>query len=353
MGALGGSRRGEPAPTFKKGNSMILIRRLTLLGVLLIPVALAAQGLDTTKIDQALGRSGQKLGDVYKVGFPRADLHVTLQGVSIKPGLALGSWAAFAGSNDNATVMGDLVLLQNEIGAVMARLRQSGFEITGVHNHLLNETPHVMYMHYMGHGQAAELAQSLKAALAVSKTPLGKPAAPAAKPGAEPAFVKTVEDVLGHKGTVTGGVLALGVPRADAVQMATPDDPHCILGRCTTIPPSMGVAESINFQQAGAGNVATTGDFVLTADEVNPVISALQEHHIEVTALHNHMLTDEPRLFFMHFWGVGPAQPVAEGIKAALDKVKTTYSARMQRPPSGGQADLKVRATGKPLASRL
>ncbi len=292
---------------------MIFIRRFTVfISLLLAAVPLGAQGLDTARIDQALGRAGQKLGEVYKVGFPRTGLRVTLQGVSIKPGLALGSWAAFAGSNDNATVMGDLVLLQNEVNAVMAKLRQSGFEIAGVHNHLLNETPHVMYMHYMRHGKAAELAQSLKAALDVSKTPLGTPASPAAKPGAEPAFAKTVEDALGHKGTVRGGVLAIGVPRAEAVTM-----------NGMAVPPSMGVAESMNFQKAGAGKIATTGDFVLTADEVNPVISALEEHHIEVTALHNHMLNDEPRLFFMHFWGVGAPESVAKGLKAALEKVHT------------------------------
>jgi hypothetical protein len=292
--------------------TMVSIRRsFVFVAVLCIPVVLGAQGLDTTKIDQALGRSGQKIGNVYKLGFPRTDLHVTLDGVALKPGLALGSWAAFSGSEVNATVMGDLVLLQDEVNPVMARLRQSGFEITAVHNHLLDETPHVMYMHYMGHGNAADLAKSLRAALAVSRTPLGKPAA-SPKVGSQPAWVKTVEDTLGHKGSFRGGVLAVGVPRAEAITMEG-----------MTIPPAMGVAESMNFQQAGNGKVATTGDFVLTGEEVNPVISALEAHHITITALHNHMLMDEPHLFFMHFWDVGPPQSVAEGLKAALEKVHT------------------------------
>jgi hypothetical protein len=176
---------------------------------------------------------------------------------------------------------------------------------------MLDETPHVMYMHYMGKGKAEELAAALKAALQKSKTPLGKPAAPP-RSAAEPAFVKTVEDALGHKGSFNGGVLAIGVARADT-----------IVDRGATIPPAMGMAESINFQEIGNGKVATTGDFVLVADEVNPVISALEEHHIEVEALHNHMLNEEPRLFFMHFWGEGSADSVAQGIKAALDKVRT------------------------------
>ncbi len=276
-----------------------------------VPSLLPAQGLDTTKIDQALGRSGTNTGEIYKIGFPRTDLHVIRHGVPIKPGFALGSWAAFEGTDDNAMVMGDLVLLQSEVNPVMTKLRGSGFEILAVHNHLLDETPHVMYMHYMGRGEAAKLAAELRSALEASKTPLGK-AAPAGKAAAEPFFVKTVEEKLGRKGTVSGGVLAFGVPRAET-----------ITDRGMTVPPAMGMAESIIFQEAGTGKVAATGDFVLLADEVNPVLSALQEHHIEVEALHNHMLYEEPRLFFVHFWGQGSAEAVAEGIGAALDKVHT------------------------------
>jgi hypothetical protein len=287
-------------------------RSLILISILFVPVAVFAQGLDTAKIDQAVGRSGQKLGDVYKVGFPRTDLHVLVHGVAIKPGLALGSWAAFSGANDNAVVMGDLVLLQGEVNPVMKKLRAAGFEVTAVHNHLLDETPRLMYMHYMGHGPAEQIASSLRTALAVSKTPLGKPAAAPAGTSAPPAWVKTVEDTVGRKGSFNGGVLSFGVPRADAVTMSG-----------MTIEPSEGVAESINFQEAGTGKVATTGDFVLTAEQVNPVISALEEHHISVTALHSHMLTEQPRLFFMHFWAVGSPESVAAGIKAALSHIST------------------------------
>ncbi len=291
---------------------MNFIRRLLIfVSLLAMPIAVSAQGLDTAKIDQALGWSGQKIGDVYKVGFPRTDLQVSVHGLAIRPGLALGSWAAFTGTDDHAMVMGDLVLLQGELNPVMEKLRSANFEISAVHNHLIDETPRVMYMHYLGHGAASQLASSLRVALAVSKTPLDKPAAAAEEP-APPAWVKTVEDSVGRKGAFKGGVLSYGVPRADSVTMGG-----------TTIAPAAGVAEAINFQAAESANVATTGDFVLTADEVNPVISALEAHHISVTALHSHMLTEEPRLFFMHFWADGPAQSVAEGIKAALEKVHT------------------------------
>jgi hypothetical protein len=291
---------------------MMMIARLRCLiafCILLSPILVSAQGLNTGPIDQALGRSGQKTGEVYKISFPRTDLHVSVHGLAIKPGLALGSWAAFLGTDDNAMVMGDLVLLENELNPVIAKLRSSGFEISAVHNHLMEETPHVMYVHYMGHGPAAQLATSLRAALSVSKTPLEKPAA-AAEEAAPPAWVKAVEDAVGRKGTFKGGVLSYGVPRSDAITMGG-----------MTIAPAAGVAEGINFQAADSGKVATTGDFVLTAEEVNPVISELQGQQISVTALHSHMLTEQPRLFFMHFWSVGSPESVGEGIKAVLSHV--------------------------------
>ena len=284
--------------------------RLLILSVALsLPVIVVAQSLDTAKIDEAMGRSGQQTGDVYRLGFPRTDLHVSVDGVEIKPGMALGSWAAFAGNDNAAMVMGDLVLLESELTPVMRKLRAAGFDITAVHNHVLNETPRVIYMHYMGHGKAVELAKALRGALAESKTPLDKPTPPA--PTTEPpAFVKTIEDTLGTKGRFAEGVLSFGIPRREAIT------DH---GMTLTTP--QGVAEAINFQEAGAGKVATTGDFVLTAEEVNPVISALEEHDIAVTALHSHMLTEQPRLFFMHFCAVGSSESVAAGIKAALSHI--------------------------------
>ncbi|HEV2245148.1 MAG TPA: DUF1259 domain-containing protein [Terriglobia bacterium] len=283
-----------------------------LISIAWFPIVTAAQALDTAKIDQALGRSGQKTGDVYRVGFPRTDLKVTVAGVAIKPGLALGSWAAFSGNDASASVMGDLVLLESEVNPVIAKLRSAGFEITAVHNHVLNEVPQLLYVHYLGDGSATDLAKSVHDALAVSKTPLGTPAAPAPAPASPPAFVKTIEDTLGRMGQLNGGVLAFGIARAEAI---TEDG--------KTLTPPQGVAESINFQETTSGQVATTGDFVLKAEEVNPVISALQEHKIQVTALHSHMLTEQPRLFFMHFWAAGNTEAVAQGIKAALSHIAT------------------------------
>lgn len=206
-------------------------------------------------------------------------------------------------------VMGDLVLLEDELAPVIDKLRGSGFEITAVHNHLLGETPHVLYMHYMGRGPAARLATALKTALSVSKTPLDKPVSVAEEP-TPPAWVTSVQDSVGRKGTFKGGVLSYGVPRSEEV---TADG--------MVVAPSAGVAEAINFQAADSGQVAATGDFVLTAEEVNPVISELRTHQILVTALHSHMLTEQPRLFFMHFWAVGDPKSVGAGVKAALSHV--------------------------------
>ena len=285
------------------------LRLLTVICVLWIPILAHAQGLITATIDQALGRSGQKTGDIYRVSFPRTDLHVSVHGVAIKPGLALGSWAAFSGSDEKAMVMGDLVLLEDELNPVLDKLHSAGFEISAVHNHLTDETPRVLYLHYMGHGPAGQLASSLKTALAVSKTPLEKPAAAAEEP-TPPAWVKSVEDSVGRKGTFKGGVLAYAVPRGEEITMDG-----------MAIAPAAGVAESINFQDAGSGKIATTGDFVLIASEVNPVISELRTNGILVTALHSHMLTEQPRLFFMHFWAVGTPESVGAGIKAALNRV--------------------------------
>jgi len=285
------------------------LRCLTAFCVLLLPIVVRAQGVTTEPIDQALRRSGQKTGEVYKISFPRTDLHVSVRGLAIKPGLALGSWAAFLGTDDKAMVMGDLVLLEGEVNPVVAKLRSSGFEISAVHNHLMEETPRVLYVHYMGHGPAAQLATSLRAALSVSKTPLEKPTA-TTEEATPPAWVKALEEAVGRKGTFKGGVLSYGVPRNDAITVSG-----------MTLAPAAGVAQAINFQAAESGKVATTGDFVLTAEEVNPVISELQGHDISVTALHSHMLTEQPRLFFMHFWSVGSPDSVGAGIKAALSHI--------------------------------
>lgn len=283
-------------------------------------IALAAAALlaapaqaasDWAAVGKALGKTGAvQGGDVYRVGLPRSDLHVTLDGVAIKPALALGSWVAFRDMGGETMVMGDLVLTQTEVAPVMTALSQNGVQITALHNHLLRSTPATMYMHIDGHGDAVKLATAIHEALAKSGTPMGaSPPAPAAKLDLDTAML---DQTLGAKGAVNGGVYQFSIPRGDAPK-----------AHGMAIPPAMGSAIAINFQPTGAGKAATTGDFVLTADEVNPVIAALRTNGIEVTALHNHMLDDEPRLFFMHFWANDDAGKLAKGLRAALDRVKT------------------------------
>ena len=270
----------------------------------------ASAALDTTAIDQALGIKGQMQGDVYRVGMPRTDLKVTVHGIAIKPGLALGSWAAFRRVGAQAILHGDLVLLESEINPLISKLQQGGLQITALHNHLIEETPHVMYVHYWGQGAEATLARALRAALDTTATPLTAPPPPAAGAAQpDPGFdADAIQKALGRTGAVRGGVLAISVPRPEKITMMGIE-----------MPPAMGMATALNFQSAGAGKVAATGDFVMTDDEVNPIAKALRAHGIAVTALHNHMLHGTPALYFMHFWAEDTAANVAAGLKAAVD----------------------------------
>jgi hypothetical protein len=275
-----------------------------------------AQEIDWKKVDEALGRTAAVSGDVHRYGFPRTDLTVTLDGVTIKPALALGGWAAFKPAHGGAMVMGDLVLLQTEINPVMAKLIANGLEITAVHNHLLRADPLTFYMHVGGHGDPVKLATALRTALAESKTPLTPPTA-AAPPPAVDLDTAQLDQIIGAKGQAVGGVYQFGVPRRDAISdngmQIAPAGP-------------MGVATAINFQPTGGGKAAITGDFVLAGEEVNPVIKALRENGIEVTAIHSHMLTEQPRLIFLHFWANDDAVKLAKGLRAALDKTARAKS---------------------------
>lgn len=266
------------------------------------------------RVEDAMGRKGSmQPADVFKFGMPRSDLKVTVEGTPIKPGLALGSWAAFKKSGNAAMVMGDLVLLSSEVEPVMSKLQEGGIEVTAVHNHLLGETPRVMYMHIAGQGNAVKLASALKNALALTKTPAAAPSS-LAKPQSLGIDTAQIEQILGHKGKENGGIYQVSVPRAEK-----------ITDMATEIPPSMGTASSINFQPTGNGRAAITGDFVLLGSEVNPVIRALRDHGIQVTAVHSHMLTENPRLFFMHYWANDNAVKLARGLRAALDKTNSAH----------------------------
>ena len=261
-------------------------------------------------VEQALGKAGQlQAGGVYRVAMPRTDLKVTVQGVEVKPGFALGSYAAFKKMGKDAMVMGDLVLLDAEVNDVMTRLLQAGIVVTALHNHLNEMSPHVMYMHYLGRGPAPQLATALREALSASGTPLGPAATPSAGAPTSPAIdQQQVESVLGRSGRLNNGIFQVSVARAERI---TEDGMELL--------PAMGVSTALNFQPTGDGKAAITGDFVLIGREVNAVARALREHGIQVTAIHNHALGDSPRLFYMHFWANDDAVKLAKALKSALD----------------------------------
>jgi len=282
------------------------------LGLVLVtgiaPSAFGQQNNNWKPVEDAMGRPGTVMGEVLRFGMPRKDLHVMVRGTAIKAGLALGSWAAFSKMGKDAMVMGDLVLTEDEIEPVMRKLQEGKIEIAAIHNHLIGEQPRVLYMHIESRGDAVQMAKAIHEALGLSKTP-GPDAAPAAGTSELSGLdQKTIEGIMGRSGKVNGGILAFGVPRAETITDAA-----------MVVPPSMGVATALNFQPTGEGKAAITGDFVLLGKEVNPVMKALREHGIDVTAVHSHMLTEEPRLFFMHFWANDDAAKLAKGLRAALD----------------------------------
>jgi Domain of Unknown Function (DUF1259) len=294
---------------------------LAMRGIVILATALvvgggaAAQEIDWKKIDDTLGRSAAVTADVHRYGFPRTDLNVTLDGVTIKPALALGGWTAFKPAHGGVMMMGDLVLLESEITPVMTAAIENGLEITAIHNHVLRANPATFYMHVSGHGDPVKLASALHTALAASKTPLTPPSAAAA---ADVALdTAELDRIVGVKGKSVGGVYQFGIPRRDSItENGMSLDPAAALG----------LATGINFQPTSAGKAAITGDFVLAPTEVNPVIHALRANGIEVTALHSHMLDEQPRLFFMHFWANDDALKLGRGVRAALDKMANAES---------------------------
>ncbi|WP_312371455.1 DUF1259 domain-containing protein [Lachnoclostridium sp.] len=264
--------------------------------------------IDQEAVEKILEKKGSMQDGVLKFTFPRYDLKVNIGPISIEPELALTSWMAFHQIGNHSMVMGDLVLLESEIDPVISQLIANGFEITALHNHLLYELPRIMYLHISGIGDAVKLAQGLINVFSVTQTPLTGHTANQTLPQE---YWSTVEEIMGKKGNRVGKVIQFSFPRADNIKEFG-----------VIIPPSMGISHAINFQFEGQ-KAATTGDFVLTANEVNPVVQTLKQYGITVTAIHNHMLYESPRLFFLHFWAVDNPERLAYGLKQALKKTNT------------------------------
>ena len=305
-----GGEHGAKRPN-KLENLMRIFAALLFGGAIMASISAAsAQDVEWQKVDEAFGRKPAVVsGDVHRYGFPRTDLTVTLDGVTIKPALALGGWVAFKPMQAEVMVMGDLVLLETEINPVMAKLLENGLNITAVHNHLLRANPATFYMHVGGHGDPVKMATSIRAALAQSKTPFAPPPASPAPAPAIDLDTAQLDQIIGFKGHANGGVYQFAVPRREpAIEGGMP------------VTTAMGGANAIGFQPTGDGKAAITGDFLVTGDEVNPLIRELRLNGIEVTAIHSHMLTEQPRMFFVHFWANDDAVKLAKGLRAALEK---------------------------------
>jgi hypothetical protein len=294
-----------------------MIPLIAICGVALTTATAAkAQEIDWTKVDGAIGRGAAVAGDVHRYNFPRTDLNVTLDGVTIRPAFALGGWAAMKPMHGEVMLMGDLVLLETEVNPVMAKLLENGVDVTAVHNHLLRASPATFYMHIGGHGDPVKIATAIKTALGESKTPLTPPAPPATQPAID-LDTAQLDQIIGVKGNPNGGVYQFAVPRRDPISES---------GMQITPVGPMGAANAINFQPTGGGKAAITGDFLVTGEEVNPLIRTLRSNGIDVTAVHSHMLNEQPRMFFIHFWANDDAIKLAKGLRAGLDKTAVTKS---------------------------
>jgi hypothetical protein len=296
-------------------NRILFLASISL-GVALSMPAKAAQ-TDWFIVDTILTRTGAVSGEVHRYGLPRSDLNITLDGVALKPGFALGGWIAFEPMGDKAMMMGDLVLTESEINPVMSKLLAEGLQVTALHNHLLRANPPTFYMHVAGTGDPAQLARLVRAALEESRTPfdIKPPAEAAAASAGVDLDMGKVDAAIGHKGKANGGVYQFGIPRGDSIKMEG-----------MAVPGAMGTAIAINFQPTGGGKAAITGDFVALSSELNPLITALRDNGIEVTAIHNHMVGEEPRAFFIHFWANDDAVKLANGLGAALKTVNVAHN---------------------------
>jgi hypothetical protein len=273
----------------------------------------APQSIDWPAVDKAMGRpSVAQDAGVHRFNFPRGDMNVVVDGVTIRPALALGGWIAMKPEGKGVIAMGDLVLAGDELTPVITRLLAGGFDQTAIHHHLIRESPRVLYMHVMAHGDPVAIANTLREALALTRVPA--PASPPAAPASGDPGIDTaaVAKALGYSGRLNGGVYQVSVPRVETIRDGGME-----------IPAVMGLGTAINFQPTGGGKAAITGDYVMVASEVPAVTRALRDAGIEVTSLHNHLLNDEPRLFFMHFWANDDAVKLAGGLKAALAKTNS------------------------------
>lgn len=297
------------------------------LALLLATPAFGQAPLDTAAIHRITGIAGTASGREYRVSVPQNDLDVRVDGFPIVPPMGTGSWAAFTPAPRGAMVMGDVVLLPAEIGPVQRTALGHGLHVTGLHNHFVRDEPHVMFMHVHGTGSTEQLARAVRAVLdrvaeLRGRSPSAAPAASA--PGA--LDTARIASILGHRGDLGRGVYRVTIGRPD-VRLTDHGVPVSSFLGFNTWAAFQGTPE----------RAAVAGDFAMLEDEVAPVIEALARGGIEVVAVHNHMITERPRIFFLHYWGVGPADQLARGVRAALDVTGSGAHARRNSPRRGGR----------------
>ena len=258
-------------------------------------------------VEQSLGHGEAKEHQVFEIEAPRSDLKIERAGLRLDPGLDFTDELRFMPAPGGALVMGEIILTADEANPVISRLESRGFQVAAVHKHILDLSPRLVWVHFNATGEPSRLAQSIRYALAASKTPLpAKAGAPSGKsPGLDSA---RIEQALGRKGKPKDGLLTFSIPVDASVSMDG-----------VKLPSDMGMSIELNFQPLGGGRAAVTGEFPLTADKVNPVLRALQDHGLQVQAVHNHMLTEQPRMFFVHFWAEDEATAIAQSLRAAVD----------------------------------
>lgn len=268
--------------------------------------------LDVQKIEQVTGMKGTEKNGEYKITVPQNDLKVVVDGFKIIPAMGLGSWAAFTPCGDSAMVMGDIILTESDLKPVQQEVIRQGFAITAIHNHFVRNHPNVMYMHVDGRGKVEALASSVKAIFDKVKESRGKdPKASPADSVTNSLNIAKLDSIIGSKGEMNKGVYKYTIGRPDVALQE-----H-----------GMAVSTFMGFNtwaawQGTPEKAAVAGDFTMLENEVAPVIKALVENDIEVVAVHNHMVHETPKIFFLHYWGVGNEEKLAKGLKEALNQTK-------------------------------
>ncbi len=304
-------------------HSPILAVLLCLLGACTPPAPERADAgtgdsdsLHLATIQRILSREGALQDGQYKITIPQNDLEVTVDDFPIVPPMGLGSWIAFTPGPGGAVVMGDIVVREDEIGPVQQALLRNGLTVTGLHNHFVRENPSVMYMHVGGEGTEEALALAVEAVFdRVADLRGGDPAGAPSRTVPNTIDTTEIARILGHAGAMSGGVYKVTIGRPDVALRAHRVPVTSFMGFNTWAA-----------WQGTPERAAVAGDFAMREDEVAPVIQALVEHGIEVVAVHNHMVREEPRIVFLHYWGVGPAPDLARGLKAALDRTGSPRS---------------------------